>query len=115
MSSTTPPTDYLLDLTRGERDAAAIARRSARVAEFTGLDPALVRRYHGLIDNNVFLHELDRARGRVGSIYDATITSADPFPLETLSDYARPGAGRAEGAGQQCDGRDLRDAAELAA
>ena len=52
---------------------------------------------------------------RVGSIYDATITSADPFPLETLSDYARPGAGRAEGAGEQCDGRDLPDAAELAA
>jgi carboxypeptidase C (cathepsin A) len=83
-------TEFLLDLTRGERDAAAIARRSARVAEFTGLDPALVRRYHGLIENKVFLHELDRARGRVGSSYDATITSADPFPLETLSDYPDP-------------------------
>jgi carboxypeptidase C (cathepsin A) len=83
-------TDYLLDLTRGENDAAAIARRSARVAEFTGLDPALVRRYHGLIENKVFLHELDRARGRVGSSYDATITRANPFPLETLSDYPDP-------------------------
>ena len=81
-------TDYLLDLTRGERDQDAIARRSARVAEFTGLDPALVRRYHGLLDNNVFLHELNRAQGRVGSVYDATISRSDPFPLETLSKIA---------------------------
>jgi carboxypeptidase C (cathepsin A) len=83
-------TDYLLDLTRGERDAAAIARRSARVAEFIGLDPALVRRYHGLIDNSVFLHELYRAQDRVGSSYDATITTADPFPLETSGTYPEP-------------------------
>ncbi len=83
-------TDYLLDLTRGERDAAAIARRSARVAEFTGLDPTLVRRYHGMIDNGVFLHELYRAQDRVGSSYDATITTADPFPLEALGDYPDP-------------------------
>ncbi|HME22577.1 MAG TPA: peptidase S10 [Acetobacteraceae bacterium] len=83
-------TDYLLDLTRGERDAEAIARRSARVAEFTGLNPALVRHHHGLIDNSVFLHELERARGRVGSSYDATVTIADPFPLEPLSEYPDP-------------------------
>jgi carboxypeptidase C (cathepsin A) len=83
-------TDYLLDVTRGERDAAAMARRSARVAELTGLDLALVQRYHGLLSNEVFLHELDRAHGRVGSIYDATVTSADPFPLEAMSDYPDP-------------------------
>jgi carboxypeptidase C (cathepsin A) len=83
-------TEFLADVTHGEADAEAIARRSARVAEFTGLDPAIVNRYHGLIDNNVFLHELDRAQGRVGSIYDATITSADPSPLDPFSDYADP-------------------------
>jgi carboxypeptidase C (cathepsin A) len=49
-----------------------------------------VRRYHGLISNDVFLHELDRARGRVGSIYDATVTGPDPFPLDPLSDYPDP-------------------------
>jgi carboxypeptidase C (cathepsin A) len=78
-------TEYLLDLTRGERDPDAVARRSARVAEFTGLDPALVRRYDGMLDNNVFRHELDRAQGRVASAYDTTISSIDPFPHETLS------------------------------
>ena len=58
--------------------------------KFTGLDPALVRRYHGLISNDVFVHELDRARGRVSSIYDATVTSLDPFPLDPVSDYPDP-------------------------
>jgi carboxypeptidase C (cathepsin A) len=76
-------TDYLLDLTRGERDPEAIERRSSRVAEFTGIDPTLVRRHDGMLDNNVFLHELDRAQGRVASAYDATISSLDPFPEET--------------------------------
>jgi carboxypeptidase C (cathepsin A) len=83
-------TDYLVDLTRGERDADAVARRSKRVAEFTGLDAALVRRNGGMLDNDVFLHELDRVRGRVGSVYDATITSLDPFPRETLSNAPDP-------------------------
>jgi carboxypeptidase C (cathepsin A) len=83
-------TDYLQDVTQGERDPAVIERRSARVAAFTGLDPALVRRYHGLIDNQVFLHELNRAAGRVSSAYDATITSVDPWPLWTMSEYPEP-------------------------
>jgi len=83
-------TDFLVDATQGESDPAAIARRSARVAELTGLDPGLVQRYHGLIDNDTFLHELDRAAGRVGSAYDATITSADPWPLWPASEYADP-------------------------
>jgi carboxypeptidase C (cathepsin A) len=83
-------TEFLLDVTRGESDAEAIARRSARVAAFTGLDPALVQRHHGLIDPKVVLRELDRAQGRVGSLYDATITDPDPFPLETQSEYPDP-------------------------
>ncbi len=82
--------EYLIDVTRGETDSQAVSRRSARVAELTGLDLALVRRYHGLLSDDVFLHELDRAAERVGSIYDATITTADPFPLQALSDYPDP-------------------------
>jgi carboxypeptidase C (cathepsin A) len=82
--------EFLLDIMRGENDAQAVGRRSARVAEITGLDPALVQRHHGLIDPGVFLRELDRKEGRVGSIYDATITSADPFPLEPGRQYPDP-------------------------
>ena len=70
--------DYLLDLVRGERDAVATDRMSRRVAELTGLDPALVRRRAGKVELGAFLR--DRDPGRVGSPYDATITAADPFP-----------------------------------
>jgi carboxypeptidase C (cathepsin A) len=82
--------DFLLDAVKGERDPAAIARRVTRVAAFTGLDPSVVARYHGLINNNVFLHELERATGRVGSSYDATITITDPWPQQPMSDYPDP-------------------------
>jgi carboxypeptidase C (cathepsin A) len=82
--------DYVTDLLRGEHDAAAVARMSARVAAFTGLDPALVARYHGRIDMDVFLHEIGRAKGRVASPYNATVSSPDPFPLDPSSDYEEP-------------------------
>jgi len=90
-------TDYLLDLTRGEIDAGAIARRSERVATFTGLDPALVRRHSGMIDNRVFLHELYRAQGRVGSGFDATITAADPYPPDPRREPPDPVLGGFKG------------------
>jgi carboxypeptidase C (cathepsin A) len=83
-------TDYLLDLLRGVRDAAAVARMSEHVAALTGLAPSVVARYRGRIDSDVFLHEFRRAEGRIASAYDATITRADPFPHAASSDYADP-------------------------
>ena len=71
-------TDYLLDLVRGEHDAAAVERISDRVAALTGLDPALVRRRAGKVDIGAFTR--DREPGRVASPYDATISATDPFP-----------------------------------
>ncbi len=82
--------DYVTDLLRGARDQDAVARIDARVAALTGLDPALVARYRGRVDLDAFLHEIDRARGRVASPYDATITSPDPFPLDLDGDYEEP-------------------------
>ncbi len=82
--------DYITDLLRGTRDQAAVARMVQHVAALTGLDPALVARYQGRIDIDVFLHETARAQHRVASPYDATVTSPDPFPLEPQSDYEEP-------------------------
>ncbi|MDQ2805277.1 MAG: peptidase S10, partial [Pseudomonadota bacterium] len=82
--------EYVVELLRGERDTASIARRSERVAALTGLDPALVRRYHGEVTGREFVHERDRAQGRVGSLYDATVTGPDPFPLTPFSTYSEP-------------------------
>ncbi|HEY1933632.1 MAG TPA: septum formation initiator [Acetobacteraceae bacterium] len=83
-------TDYITDLLQGEHDPAAIARVSARVATLTGLDPALVQRFHGRLDADVFLHELERAQGKVGSVYDPTITRGDPFPHQAYSYFPDP-------------------------
>jgi len=82
--------DYLLDLMKGERDAAAVARISARVAAFTGLDPALVQKLAGRIDTATFQRELHRAQGLIGSAYDPNVTAYDPNPTSPTSHYSDP-------------------------
>lgn len=72
--------DYLVDLMRGARDRDALERISAKVAGFTGLDLALVRKLGGRVDSGTFLRERERDKGRVGSSYDATVTTLDPNP-----------------------------------
>lgn len=82
--------DYLADLLRGEGDADAIARMSERVAALTGLDPALVRHWHGRPRMEEFLREIGRPEGRVASAYDATVTGPDPFPQAASSRHPDP-------------------------
>jgi carboxypeptidase C (cathepsin A) len=82
--------EYLADLMRGERDQAAVKRISARVAALTGLDPALVERFGGRIDSGTFQREFYRARGLVGSAYDATVTAFDPNPSAAQSQFSDP-------------------------
>ena len=82
--------DYLLDLLKGERDAAAVDRISARVAGLTGLDPSLVKRLAGRVDTGTFQRELHRAQGLIGSAYDPNITAYDPYPTSPTSHYSDP-------------------------
>jgi carboxypeptidase C (cathepsin A) len=82
--------DYLLDLLKGERDGAAVARMSARVAALTGLDPALIKRLAGRVDSGTFQRELHRAQGLVGSAYDPNITAYDPYPTSPNSHFSDP-------------------------
>jgi len=82
--------EYLQDLLRGERDAAAVERMTARVAALTKLDPVLVRRLAARIDTRTFLRELNRERGQILSNYDATVTGIDPNPSATESHYDDP-------------------------
>ncbi|WP_375781646.1 S10 family peptidase [Sphingomonas desiccabilis] len=72
--------DYARDLLRGRSDPQATARLSQRVAELTGLDPALVQKLGGRIDSRTYLREIHREEGRIGSIYDSNVTAFDPFP-----------------------------------
>lgn len=83
--------EYLTDLLRGLQDKEAVARVSARVAEFTGLDPALVRRLAGRIDQGAFQREFRRSAGRVVSAYDARVLSYDPDPTASVSRFEDPG------------------------
>jgi carboxypeptidase C (cathepsin A) len=82
--------DYLRDLMRGERDEAAVARISERVAALTGLDPALVKKLGGRVDTGTFQREIYRARGLVGSAYDPLITAYDPTPNAANSRFPDP-------------------------
>jgi carboxypeptidase C (cathepsin A) len=82
--------DYLLDLLKGERDADAVGRISTRVAAYTGLDPALVKKLAGRVDSSTFERELHRAQGLVGSAYDPNVTAYDPNPTAMISHYSDP-------------------------
>ena len=82
--------DYLIDYLKGPGDAAAVARMVDRVTALTGLDPALVKRLGGRIDKETFLREFDRAHGKVGAAYDATISAYDPAPTAASSHWLDP-------------------------
>jgi carboxypeptidase C (cathepsin A) len=71
---------YLVDLLRGEQDKDALARITEHVSALTGLEPSIVREHGGRIDNVTFLRQRPHRKGELGSIYDATMLSPDPFP-----------------------------------
>ena len=73
-------TEYAVDLFRGRSDPQAIERITAKVAAYTGLDPAIVRRSEGRIDIGTYLREIHRTEGKIGSVYDSNVTAFDPFP-----------------------------------
>lgn len=79
---------YLLDLLRGTRDLAALERLTEKVARFTGLDPALVRKLGGRVDLATFSRERARASGKVSSIYDGRVSAYDAAPLSARGDYS---------------------------
>ncbi|HEX2552947.1 MAG TPA: peptidase S10 [Microvirga sp.] len=82
--------EYLTDLMRGLKDKGAVERASARVAEFTGLDPALVRRLAGRVDMSTYQREARRAKGEVVSAYDTGVASFDPEPTSAMPRFDDP-------------------------
>jgi carboxypeptidase C (cathepsin A) len=81
---------YVAELLRGERDSQALSRIAEKIAGFTGLDPALVRKLGGRIDVATFARERDRAGAKITSIYDAEVSGFDPSPHSASSDYSDP-------------------------
>jgi carboxypeptidase C (cathepsin A) len=83
-------TEFVTDLFAGAADKAATDRLSAKVASLTGVDPALVRRLDGRLDEETFLRESRREEGRIGSGYDSNFITYDPFPAKAQADYDDP-------------------------
>lgn len=71
---------FLVDFLAGAKNKDATDRLSAKVAEITGLDPALVRRMNGRVDGQTYLRELRKKDGLLGSVYDSNVTAFDAFP-----------------------------------
>jgi carboxypeptidase C (cathepsin A) len=82
--------EFLVDFLRGPNDGAAAERMSRRVAELTGLDYSYVRKLAGRVDAGTFAREANRQSGRVASLYDATVTGPDPYPVSPSSHYEDP-------------------------
>lgn len=73
--------DYATVLARGASMPAEDRERIlGRLADLIGLEVELVTRAEGRITNRVFTRELLRDERKVLGLYDATITSTDPFP-----------------------------------
>ncbi len=73
-------TQFVVDYLAGRSDPQAVTRISQKVAQYTGLDPALVARLDGRVDIGVFLREAHRGERKIGSVYDSNVTAYDPFP-----------------------------------
>jgi len=82
--------EYVGDLVKGVKDAAALARLSTKVAGFTGLDRPLVARLAGRVDVKTFARERARDAGKILSAYDGEIAGFDPSPFARESDWADP-------------------------
>lgn len=83
-------TDYLVDLVRGPKDAAAVGRMADRVSALTGIDRATVETVAGRIGMDTIIREARRRTGRVISLYDAGVSGLDPYPNAQRSRYRDP-------------------------
>jgi carboxypeptidase C (cathepsin A) len=72
--------DYLVDLLKGNKDKGALERISQRVANYTGLDPEVVRSAGGRIEISDFSRRFYSPDHRIASLADPNVTAYDPFP-----------------------------------
>ncbi len=72
--------EFAVDLLKGWSDREAVERIVRRVSDFTGLDPAFVRRHGGRINDLSYVTERFRNQGLIVSGNDAERTMPNPFP-----------------------------------
>jgi carboxypeptidase C (cathepsin A) len=81
---------FVTDLLAGRSDPAAVDRLTQHVSDLTGLDPKLVRRLNGRIDEDTYLREIHRDDQKIGSYYDSNVTSYDAFPSSATRESGDP-------------------------
>lgn len=83
-------TEYLGDLMKGPRDAAAFERLVKRVSAYSGLAEPIVRKYGARLDEFIFMRETYNPQGRRASGYDATVTGYDADPTTYFPAFEDP-------------------------
>lgn len=71
---------YVTALLQGTSNPAGFAHMVKRVAHYTGVPETTVRKLGGRLSQSVFLRDVFRSQGRIGSRYDIDWTSPDPYP-----------------------------------
>ncbi len=82
--------EYAETLLKGRSDPAAEQAMIQKVTEMTGLDPQFVKYSGGRLDTGAYLREVHREQGKLGSVYDSTVTSFDPFPFAPNQEASDP-------------------------
>ena len=82
--------EYLADLLRGPRDAAAQERIAAKVAGFTGLTPERVRRLQGRLGLTDWVFEADPSGREIASLYDGATREPNATPGRRPQDWSDP-------------------------
>lgn len=71
---------YVTALLKGTSDPKSFERMVRRVAHYTGVPEQTVRKLGGRLSQSVFLRDVFRSEGRIGSRYDINWTAPDPYP-----------------------------------
>ncbi len=82
--------EYLADLLRGPRDAAAQERIAGKVAALTGLAPERVRRLQGRIAAGDWVFDADPSGRSIASLYDGTTMEANVTPGRRPQEWSDP-------------------------
>jgi carboxypeptidase C (cathepsin A) len=72
--------DYLVALAAGTGEPKEAERLYATIADFIGLDKAVVARWHGRVRSGDYVKDMRRPDGQILSRYDGSIAAADPAP-----------------------------------
>jgi len=82
--------EYLADVLRGPRDAAALERLTEKVSKLTGLPAEKVRRLNGRIGMEDWAYESDPSGKTLASLYDGQARGASAEPGRKPGEWSDP-------------------------